>query len=166
MTGDLYGLPKSTLVHRLANIACSEFIAGEHCRIDAFVTLTGKVKLGNDCHIGTGASILAFHGFEAGDRVGISPGVKIFTATTDPRADCLAYHSTASFEAKPYAGPVRIGNSTVVGANSVILPNATIGSEVVVGACSTVKGALPSGWIYAGNPAKPIRAREPLKYGR
>lgn len=139
---------------------------GKNSRIDAFATLTGKVKIGADCHVGVGVGIFGVYGFEAGDRVGISPGVQIFTSTADPSLDCLAYHKEASFEAKAFSGPVRVANNAVIGSNSVVLPCAAIGDSCVIGANSTVKGPLMAGLIYAGNPAKAIRAREPLKYGR
>ncbi len=163
MSGTSWGLPASVLVHRLANIATSDLICGEHCRIDAFVTLTGKVKLGSNCHIGTGAAIFGSHGFEAGDLVGISPGAQVFTATTDVDADCLAYHAEAQFEAKPKAGPVKIGFGTAIGANSVVLPGVTIGQQVQVGANATISKDLADFGVYVG-PGKYLRDRTPLKY--
>ena len=163
LSGKSWGLPASVLIHRLANISCSELICGENCRIDAFVTLTGKVKLGDNCHVGTGVGIFAGHGFEAGDLVGISPGVQIFTATTDVDADCLAYHSEAQFEAKPKTGPVNIGYGSCIGANAVILPGVTIGQQVQVGANATIGKDLADFGVYVG-PGKYIRDRVPLKY--
>lgn len=163
-SGEKWGLPASTLVHRLANIA-GHVTAGENCRIDAFVTLTGTVKLGANCHIGTGASIFATHGFYAADMVSVSPGAKIFTATTDINSDCLAYHREATFEAKPLIGRVKVGWGSAIGANAVILPGVTIGEQVQVGANATISQDLPDFGVYVG-AGKYIRDRKLLKYGR
>ena len=53
---------------------------------------------------------------------------------------------------------VKIGNNSVIGINSVIMPGVVIGSNVVVGACSVVTKDIPSGSIVAGNPAKIIKS--------
>ena len=119
--------------------------------------------LGENCHVGTGVGIFGAFGFEAADCVGISPGVQIFTATTDVNADCLAYHSQATFEAKPFTGRVTIGRHSCIGANAVILPGVNIGAQVQVGACAVISKSLPSQGVYVGN-GKYIRDRAPLKY--
>jgi acetyltransferase-like isoleucine patch superfamily enzyme len=41
-----------------------------------------------------------------------------------------------------------------------ILPNTKIGSNVIVGACSLVKGELKSNSVYAGVPARYICSTE------
>jgi acetyltransferase-like isoleucine patch superfamily enzyme len=53
---------------------------------------------------------------------------------------------------------VKIGNNSVIGINSVIMPGVVIGSNVVVGACSVVTKDVPSGSIVVGNPAKIIKS--------
>ena len=40
------------------------------------------------------------------------------------------------------------------------MPGVTIGSNVVIGAGSLVNKDIPSGWVAAGNPAKPIMTVE------
>src|SRR3990167_2373581 len=77
-SGLYFGLPVSVHVHKLANIATDHLKCGEHCRIDAFVTITGNVTLGDRVHIGTGACLFGTHGITIGDGASISPGAKIF----------------------------------------------------------------------------------------
>jgi acetyltransferase-like isoleucine patch superfamily enzyme len=53
--------------------------------------------------------------------------------------------------------PIRIGNNVFVGSNCTILPGVRIGDNVVVGASSVITKELMGGFVYAGNPAKPIK---------
>lgn len=53
---------------------------------------------------------------------------------------------------------VVIGNDVWICANATILPGTVIEDNVVVAAGAVAKGYLNSGWIYAGVPAKPVKA--------
>jgi acetyltransferase-like isoleucine patch superfamily enzyme len=56
--------------------------------------------------------------------------------------------------------PIIIGNNVFVGINCTILPGVKIGDNTVVGAGSIVTKELLGGFVYAGNPAKPIKTIE------
>lgn len=120
------------------------------------------MTLGDNCHIGVGAAIFGGYGFVAEDQVALSPGAKVFTATTDVDADCLAYHSEATFKQKPKTGSVHIKCQTAIGANSVVLPGVTIGEQVQVGALSVVNRSLESHGVYVGAPARFLKPRARL----
>ena len=65
--------------------------------------------------------------------------------------------------------PVRIGTGSWLGHGTVVLPGATIGRHVVIGANSVVRGEIPDFCVAAGNPAAVIRqldARELRSPGR
>lgn len=53
--------------------------------------------------------------------------------------------------------PVVIGKRVFVGGHSIILKGVSIGDDAVIGAGSVVAKNVPSGEIWAGNPAKFIR---------
>ena len=55
---------------------------------------------------------------------------------------------------------IHIGNNCFVGARSFILPGTNIGDNCIIGSGSVVSGTVPSGSIYAGNPAKLIAKTE------
>lgn len=57
-------------------------------------------------------------------------------------------------------GPINIGDKVFIGYGVTILPNSKIGSNVIVGAGSLVKGELRSNSVYAGVPAKYICSLE------
>ena len=53
---------------------------------------------------------------------------------------------------------VEIGNGVWLGARSIILPEVKIADKIIVGAGSVVtKNLEKEGWLYAGNPARPIK---------
>lgn len=140
-------------IHHLANLA-GDIEIGEGSRIDAFVTITGKVKLGRCVHISTGACIFGGAGVEIGDHSGISPGVKVFTATEDVSGEWLM-HPTAPAELRRVESKaIKIGRHCAVGANSVLLPGADLPDGVVVGALSLVKTPLRGWSVYAGVPVE------------
>lgn len=155
--GTKYGLPESSVVHALANIA-GHVQAGENCRIDAFVTITGRVKLGDNVHIATGACIFGGYGVTIGDGASISPGVKMFTATEDMKAE---FPSNPQLKDRCVtSGPIFVGEYAVVGANSVVLPNSHIGKRAQVGCLSLVNKFVADDSIVAGVPVKTIGSRK------
>lgn len=147
----------SVIINKLANIV-GQVEAGCNCRIDAFVTITGNVRLGNNVHIGTGVCIFGMHGVEIGDDCSISPGAKIFTSSFDPVTGHLA---NPQLDNKKYAnGSVKIGDRCIVGANSVVLPNVNLDDDVLIGCQSLVKNNLKKG-LYAGIPVIQIEKDTP-----
>lgn len=138
----------SPLANVIADLEC-----GENCRIDPFVTITGKVRLGNNVHIGVGACIFGSEGVYIGNDCSISPGAKLFTGTFD---DETGYKANPQLSEKEYKkGSIRIGDRCIVGANSVVLPNVVLDDDVLIGALSLVKKSLSKG-LYAGITAKEL----------
>ncbi len=81
--------------------------------------------------------------------------------TLAPNVTVLA-HDASMWTALGYTkiAPVTIGNRVFIGAGTVVLPGVTIGDDVIIGANSTVTRDIPSGSVYAGNPAKLIKTTE------
>jgi acetyltransferase-like isoleucine patch superfamily enzyme len=53
--------------------------------------------------------------------------------------------------------PVTIGDGSWLGHGTVVLPGASIGRHVVVGANSVVTGVIPDFSVAVGSPARVIR---------
>jgi maltose O-acetyltransferase len=76
-----------------------------------------------------------------------------------PRVHILA-HDATSREALGYTrlAPVRIGCRVFLGADTLVLPGATIGDDCVIGAGSLVSADIPSGSLAVGRPARVVGA--------
>lgn len=85
-----------------------------------------------------------------GDNVFIGPGCSFYT----PQHPLDVETRNKGLE---YAFDIRVGNNVWFGGNVVVLPNVSIGDNVVIGAGSVVTKSVPSNVIAAGNPCKVIR---------
>lgn len=66
--------------------------------------------------------------------------------------------------------PISVGNNCFIGLNSVIMPGATIGNNVIIGSGAVVRGVVPDNKIVIGNPAQivgdvDVWAEKKLKQG-
>jgi len=70
------------------------------------------------------------------------------------------------FSTRRHDAKTVIGKKCFIGAAAIILPNITIGDQVIVGAGSVVTKDVPSHCAVAGNPAKVIKTGiETVDYG-
>lgn len=134
---------------------------GDSVIIDDFVFIMGgkQTSIGSFVHIASFTSITGGGEFILEDFAGLSGGVRIYTGNEDYNGGCLTNPTIP----KPYRTPIRsyvnIKKHAIVGANSVILPNVTIGEGVAIGANSLVTKDCEPWTVYFGSPAKPIKKR-------
>ena len=89
---------------------------------------------------------------DIGDNVAIAKNCSFFCITNS-----IPDKSNILFKDSYSSGDIKIGNNVFIGTNCVVLPNTVIHDHVVIGANSTAKGELESGYLYGGNPIKKIR---------
>jgi maltose O-acetyltransferase len=117
----------------------------------------GSIEVGPDSYIGSLSTVqvCAGHRVRIGRRCRISHNVRIYTQTipsdTDLRVD----------EGVPVQADVEIGDGAWIGANVFIGPGISIGANSVVGANAVVTSNVPANEVWAGVPARPIRAKRP-----
>ena len=106
------------------------------------------VKIGNNVGIFQNTLINPSESVEIGDNCGIGADVMIWThgAWLD-----ITQGFPADF------GPVKIGKNVWLPARSIVLPNVTIGNDVVIGINSIINRSLPDGCFAAGSPCKVIK---------
>ncbi|MCB9944038.1 MAG: acyltransferase [Geminicoccaceae bacterium] len=108
--------------------------AGDNCSFNLHSTVAGKVTLGHDVRVATGASLWGF------DHAHDDPGRPII---------CQGIVSRG----------IEIGDDVWIGANAVVTDGVRIGSHVIVAAGAVVTRNIPDYAVAAGNPARIIRDR-------
>ena len=114
------------------------------------------VRIGDRCLLGRGSGIVGHLSIEIGNDVWTGHHVYI----TDQNHGYENVDEPISRQVQPER-PVRIGDGAWLGHGTVVLPGASIGRHVVVGAGSVVTGHLPDFSVCAGSPARPIRQYRP-----
>lgn len=116
-------------------------VLGDGVRIDAFSILTGRIVLGAYCHIspfcflgGTGGVI------EMRNHSGLSSHVSIFTKSED-----YTRHQLDNVD--KITGDVYIGEYTIIGSGTKIMPGVTIAEYVSVGCNSVINQNIERGSI-------------------
>ena len=112
----------------------------------------GHIEVGNRVGM-SNCIVFSQIGITIGEETCIGAGSKIYdTDFHSVNPDCRLNGNTDI-----PASPVTIGKRVFLGANVTILKGVTIGDEAVVGAGSIVTKDIPTGEIWAGNPAKCIK---------
>lgn len=114
---------------------------GQHCSINPFAVLAGKIRMGNMVRIASHVSIFGFnHGFEDLDK-----------------PFC---HQPCTTQG------ITIGDDVWIGANAVIVDGVTLGAHSLVAAGAVVIRDVAEYSIVGGNPARLIRDRRQPKAGK
>jgi len=110
------------------------------------------ITVGDRCLFGKGSGIVGHLEITVGNDVWTGHHVYI----TDQNHGYEDLTIPISMQVMPER-PVSVGDGSWLGHGSVVLPGATIGRHVVVGANSVVTGDLPDNCVAAGVPARVIR---------
>jgi len=156
---------RSVICFPPATILNERFIhIGEHTMIGPHITLSAGmvagqacltdqvVRIGDRCLLGRGSAVVGHLSIEIDDDVWTGHNVYI----TDQNHGYEDLDLPISRQAMPER-PVRIGAGSWLGHGTVVLPGATIGRHVVIGANSVVRGEIPPYCVAAGNPAQVVK---------
>jgi acetyltransferase-like isoleucine patch superfamily enzyme len=110
------------------------------------------ITIGDRCLFGKGSGIVGHLHIEIGDDVWTGHHVYI----TDQNHGYDDLTTPISQQVMPER-PVSIGSGSWLGHGTVVLPGATIGRHVVIGANSVVTGSIPDNSVAAGVPAKVLK---------
>lgn len=132
-------IPESTNIWQFCVIFPHAQI-GENCNICSHCLIENEAVVGNNCTIKCGVQL--WDGIILEDNVFIGANVT-FTNDLYPRSKNEDWTLMKTI--------VRKG--ATIGAGSTILPGLEIGENAMVGAGSVVTKNIPSGEVWAGNPA-------------
>jgi acetyltransferase-like isoleucine patch superfamily enzyme len=129
---------------------------GPHVNLRDGVVLKseGELDIGYQVPVSYGGAIHCVERITIADNAGLAERVTVVDS------DHAHDGTDAYFLAQPLkVAPVRIGSNVFVCANAVVTRGAVIGDNAVVAANAVVgEGEHPGGQLYAGAPARPIRA--------
>lgn len=156
-------------VHPLANVEEGADV-GPNTKIWQFATVRRGARVGANCVIAQGAFVdsdvvigdraklenyaSVHRGARIAEEVFLGPGV-ILTNDKWPRATTL--DGQLKTEADWTCEPVCIRRRASIGAGAILLPGASIGENVMVGAGSIVSGEVPAWSVIVGNPGRVVR---------
>lgn len=124
--------------------------------VHPLAAVTGHVIIGKNCYIGPGAALRGDWGkiiIEDGCNVQENCTIHMF-----PGATVWLKENTHMGHGSIVHGAT-VGRNCLIGMNSVVMDNADLGDECIVGALTLVKEGekIPSRSLVAGNPGKIIR---------
>lgn len=154
---------ENVFVSRKASVYRPESIKlGNFVRIDDFCVLSGgtSITMGDYVHIACYCGLWGGSGISIGSHTTLSSRVVVYSESDDFSGASLTNPMVPKTYKPGYiAGEVNIGDHVVVGTNSTVLPGVSIADGVAVGAHSLIKEQCEAWSIYAGSPAKRLRAR-------
>jgi len=131
-------------------------VVHESSFVHPLAAVTGNVIIGKDCYIGPGAAIRGDWGqiiLEDGVNVQENCTVHMFPGKS------ITLKKSAHIGHGAIIHGANIGKNVLVGMNTVIMDDAEIGDESIVGAMAFVKAEtkIPPRSLVVGNPAKVIK---------
>jgi len=126
---------------------------GKNIIIDDFVLIYAKEKIiiGDFVHVASFTSITGGGRLVMEDFSAIASGCRVITGTDDFKGEGFGNPTIDNGFRNVKTGAIRIGRFSIVGVNSVILPDVDIGEGAMVGANSVVTKSLEPWGIYVGN---------------
>lgn len=150
---DKYNIPYVKTFEYTKIIGVENIEFGKYVIIDDFVFIyaKGRIKIGNYVHIASFTSITGEGELIMEDFTTISSGCRIVLATDDFKNWGFCNSTVDNQFRNLTKGKIHIQRFAIIGANSVILPNVTIGEGAAVAAGSVVTKSLEPWGIYVGN---------------
>lgn len=120
---------------------------GVHVFPSVRITIPWNLTLGDQCAIGDRAILYALGPITLGARATVSQGAHL----------CAGTHDFALPDRPLRKPPIKVESDAWIAADVFVGPGVTVGVGAVVGARSVVVKDVETGWIVAGNPARPVR---------
>ncbi len=155
---------KGVTIRPLAKIANPSMVEiDDYSIVDDFVLIAGGkgVSLGKFVHISSFCSIIGGGVLKMKDFSGLSAGCRIITGSDDFSGRSLT-NPCVPKKYKPhlYGGVVKIGRHVILGTNTVVHPNVSIGDYAATGSNTLVLKDLEQSGIYVGTPARRVDTRQ------
>jgi acetyltransferase-like isoleucine patch superfamily enzyme len=153
---------KNVIIGKTARIRYPELVEiGDNVIIDDFTYISTSLIIDDNVHIASGckliggtSSLVKFGSFST-----LAPNVVLAAGSDDYIGGIATPTVPEEYKGNIEVGTIEIGRHSIVGANSVVFPNVVFGEGASLGALSMAKCNLDAWSLYAGIPAKMIKAR-------
>lgn len=151
----------SPYIHPLSDVQTKQI--GEGTKIWQFCVVLAGARIGRDCNICSHCFVE--NAVVVGDRVTVKCGVQLWDGITVADDVFIGANVTFTNDLYPRSknpdwqqANTQIERGASIGSNATILGGVTIGEHALIGAGSVVTKSVPPNEIWAGNPARFIRA--------
>ncbi len=134
---------------------------GENCYLAENATIIGDVIMGDDCSVWFQAVVRGdVNSIRIGDLVNIQDGAVIH-GTYEKSATTIGNRVSIGHRAIVHGCTLK--DNVLIGMGAIVMDDAVVMPNVIVAAGAVVleKSVLESGYIYAGVPAKKVKAVSP-----
>ena len=141
---------------RVRAIEGGSITIGSNTSLDRWVDLyahKGSLRIGSNCHVGKGCTLVARKAISIGDGCQIAENVTI--RDQDHKIELGRTIMQSGYETTP----IVIEDNVWVGAGAVITRGVRIGERAVIGAGAVVTKNVPPGVRVGGIPARPLSDR-------
>lgn len=158
---------EDVFIHEYVNITRPELVEiGNHVAIDFGFVCTTALKIGDYVHISPHVSVIG--GKKTSLNIEsfcfISTGARMICGSDLFQGDGLIGPMIPDiYKDRQILEPINLRRFSGVCANSVVMSGVTMAEGSVLGANSFLKNDTEPWTIYAGSPAKPIKARKSIK---
>lgn len=153
---------KNVIIGKTVRIRYPELVEiADNVIIDDFTYISTQLKVHSYVHIASGCKLIGGKGakIELHSFSTLAPNVVLAAGSDDYISGIASPMVPLKFKGNVQIGHIVIGKHSIVGANSVVLPNVIFGTGSSAGALSLVKDNLEEWSLYAGIPAKKIKQR-------
>jgi len=127
-------------------------------------------RIGPDCHVGAGVKVWVPWNLKMGRRSSIGFDCEIYNFAPVEIGDqvvvsqraylCTSTHDYTHPHFPLVSSPIAVQSQAWIAAGVFIAPGVTVGEGAVIGACSVVTRSMPAWQVCAGNPCRPLKARQ------
>jgi carbonic anhydrase/acetyltransferase-like protein (isoleucine patch superfamily) len=153
------------LLHETALVYNPEHVVlGNHVRIDGYTILSpsdsGSIRFGDHVHVSSFVCIFGAFVCNISDFCNIASGCKIYSCSDDFGGESLIGPTVPVHTRVLHHGPVTMEPFSVMGANSILMPNATLGFGSALLANSMLMAGMDDDYmILWGSPVKNAKPR-------
>ncbi len=161
-TGKLKKCGKNVIIGKTVRIRYPELVEiGDNVIIDDFTYISTQLILHDNVHISSGSKIIGGRGakVEMKPFSTLAPNVVLSAGTDDYVGGIATPMVPMEYKGDAVIGNIILNKHCIVGAGSVVLPNVTFHDGACLGALSLANRDLEAWQLYAGIPARLIKAR-------